>query len=77
VRELLWFNRGFMKAETRGDQLVLSDLRMGSEPDYVFRFTVAEKDASGAWHPVRPVPATWTAAANRLAGVWTRLWHEP
>lgn len=77
VRELLWFNRGFMKAEQRDKRLVLSDLRMGAEPDYVFRFAVAAKDASGAWREIRPEAAAWPSAASRVQGVWSRLWHEP
>jgi inner membrane protein len=77
VRELHWFNRGFMKAEKRDDRLVLSDLRMGSELDYIFRFAVAEKTAAGTWSPITPETAEWPAADNRLAGVWMRLWNEP
>jgi len=77
VRELQWFNRGFMKAGQRDDLLVLSDLRMGSEPDYSFRFAVARKDAAGGWTAITPEAAEWPAADNRLASVWTRLWNEP
>src|SRR5690606_15668561 len=35
VERLAWFNRGFMRAREVGGELVLSDLRMGHEPDYV------------------------------------------
>ena len=42
VARLLWFNHHFAKAHVRDGKLVLSDLRMGSEPDYSFRFAVAE-----------------------------------
>lgn len=37
VQRLTWFTHGFLKAEQHDGRLVLSDLRMGSEPDYVFR----------------------------------------
>lgn len=78
VRELLWFNRGFMKAEERDGRLVLSDLRMGVEPDqYVFRFAVAERDTSGTWREIRPEAAEWPSASSRIEGVWTRIWNEP
>ena len=78
VRRLRWFNRGFMKAETRAGQLVLSDLRMGSEPDYVFRFAVAEVDSAGGWRVIEHVPEVeWPASKGRAAGVWTRMWNEP
>lgn len=76
VRRLLWFNRGFMKFEAHDDELVVSDLRMGVEPDYVFNFVVAERDgADGAWREVRPRQLQWPRqATRRLAGVWPRIW---
>lgn len=78
VRELAWFNHGFMKAEQRDGRLVLSDLRMGAEPDYVFRFAVAEADGAGGWHALDRVEAAeWPAQHGRASGVWTRLWTEP
>ncbi len=47
VRRLKWFSRGFLSAEVRAGQLVLSDLRMGAEPDfYVFSFAVAAHDGA-------------------------------
>ena len=77
VQRLAWFNRGFMAAAVVDDRLQLSDLRMGAEPDYFFRFTVARRSADG-WRPVRPaqsamsrdVGATWNAT-------WARMWLEP
>lgn len=44
------FSKGFFKAERMGARIVVSDLRMGLTPNYVFRFAVA--DARGA--PVFP-----------------------
>lgn len=68
VRQLSWFNRGFMRAQVQdapadGAQaalpvprqwLVLSDLRMGMEPHYNFNFAVAQRTAGGAWQPLQP-----------------------
>ncbi|SKA14406.1 metal-dependent hydrolase [Novilysobacter spongiicola] len=74
VRRLRWFNRGFMKAERRDGLLVLSDLRMGAEPDYSFRFVVAEHDGS-AWREVAPTQMEWPwEASDRLAAMWRRIW---
>ena len=53
VQRLSWFNHGFMKAQVEDGSLVLSDLRMGAEPDYTFRFVVARQD-HGAWRAVTP-----------------------
>jgi inner membrane protein len=42
VAKLRWFTRGFYAASRVGDDIVMTDLRMGSEPTYVFSFTVAK-----------------------------------
>lgn len=77
VQRLHWFNRGFMKAEERQGELVLSDLRMGSEPDYSFRFAVARKEA-GAWTQIPPRQLQWPwDARRRLGAMWQRIWNEP
>ena len=77
VDRLLWFNRGFMKAEVREGKLVLSDLRMGAEPDYSFRFVVAERDGSG-WRAYGPEQAQWPwEAGRRLSAMWERIWVRP
>ena len=53
VERILWFDHGFAKAQVRDDTLVLSDLRMGSEPDYSFNFAVA-REKNGKWMaPIR------------------------
>ncbi|MDH5822962.1 metal-dependent hydrolase [Luteimonas sp. RD2P54] len=77
VRRLAWFNHGFMKAAVRDDGLVLSDLRMGAEPDYSFNFEVARRDAGG-WRGVPPRQLEWaTPRRDQLARMWTRIWNEP
>ena len=77
VERLTWFNHGFMKAQVREDRLVLSDLRMGAEPDYSFNFAVAERDGAG-WREVPPQQLEWPwEARRRLAQMWHRIWEEP
>lgn len=77
VRELAWFNRGFMKASTREGRLVVSDLRMGAEPDYTFRFIIARREA-GRWIPVRVEQPDWPwDARRRLSAMWQRIWIAP
>lgn len=77
VQRLQWFNRGFMKAEQHGDRLVLSDLRMGAEPDYTFRFAVAARDGNG-WREIPPQQLQWPWQARRhLGAMWQRIWHAP
>jgi inner membrane protein len=84
VQRLQWFNRGFMRAQVVDGRLVLSDLRMGLEPDYTFNFVVAEQ-ADGQWRPITPEqvrvdyssPAARADAGRRLAAMWQRIWHAP
>lgn len=42
VQRLDWFTQGFFAARMQGEQLVLSDLRMGVEGAYTFNFHVAD-----------------------------------
>jgi inner membrane protein len=77
VQRLAWFNRGFMKAERRDDHLVLSDLRMGAEPDYTFRFAVARR-VDGRWQAIRPEQMRWPwESRRRLGELWQRIWERP
>ena len=74
VARLLWFNHHFMKAEVRHGELVLSDLRMGAEPDYTFRFAVAERSGAG-WREMPVVQLHWPwDATRRLPDMWDRIW---
>ena len=77
VQRLEWFNHGFMKAQQHDGQLVLSDLRMGAEPDYSFRFAVAQLDG-GIWREIPPRQLEWPwQASRRLAAMWDRIWTQP
>lgn len=77
VNRLKWFNHGFMKAEQSGGMLVLSDLRMGAEPDFSFRFAVAEASDDG-WQEIPPSQLEWPwQASRRLGEMWDRIWHAP
>jgi inner membrane protein len=47
LETLAWFSRGFYRIDKRGGEILVSDLRMGLTPNYVFRYLVAEHDADG------------------------------
>jgi inner membrane protein len=53
VQRLGRFSRGFYKLHERDGRAVITDLRMGQEPHYVFSFPVARREGS-AWAPVVP-----------------------
>lgn len=84
VQRLLWFNRGFMRAQVVDGRLLLSDLRMGLEPDYTFTFAVAEQ-RDGQWQATVPEqvradyssPQARADMGRRLAQMWHRIWHAP
>ncbi len=78
VQRLTWFTHGFLKAEQHDGRLVLSDLRMGSEPDYVFRYVVAEIDEKGNWRPIPVKRLHWAFEdRSRLGKIWQRIWNKP
>jgi inner membrane protein len=77
VERLRWFNHGFMKSQERDGELVLSDLRMGAEPDYTFRFAVARR-VNGEWREIAPRQLRWPwEASRRLDAMWQRIWRSP
>ena len=78
VRRLAWFNHGFMRAQVVDGELVLSDLRMGSEPDYFFSYAVARREVDG-WHAVSP-PRQLDLQRDfgpMWRATWHRIWNEP
>lgn len=76
VRRLIWFTHGFLKAERLDDRLVLSDLRMGVEPDYSFRYAVARRD-DGQWIAIPVEQLSWPLRVReRLPLLWRRIWNE-
>ena len=78
VQRLNWFTHGFLKAEQHDGRLVLSDLRMGAEPDYVFRYVVAAADQKGNWRPIPVGRLDWAFAdRSRLGRIWQRIWNKP
>lgn len=78
VRQLKWFNRGFMRARVQDERLVLSDLRMGLEPHYTFNFAVAER-VDGAWVQIEPEQIRWRRedVGGQLGAMWRRIWTSP
>lgn len=77
VRRMMAFSKGFFKLEQVGPRVVLSDLRMGQEPAYVFSFAVAERRSP----PTPPIPAQQIATRldfeRGLSWLWRRASGEP
>ena len=73
VKRLQWFTHGFYAVQQIGDGIVMTDLRMGMEPDYTFRFRVA---AVGNPHLVPEAARRVREPRNTkaLAWIWQRIW---
>ena len=72
VTRLQWFTKGFYRVSREGEAIVITDLRMGLEGSYVFRFQVGV-----AGEPLaQPVPAAQLPGeidTTRLSWLWQRL----
>jgi len=73
VQRLQWFTKNFYAASLLDNAIVITDLRMGSEPDYIFRFKVGEL---GNPHPSAAAVEQLPGIRNyeRLHWVWARIW---
>lgn len=74
VTRLQWFTKGFFKVWQEGSQVVMTDLRMGAEPSYVFSFVVGTLDQE------RPVVSSRRLKSERdftlLKKAWCRIWSD-
>ncbi len=74
VVKLKKFTRGYYAFSTVGEDVVMTDLRMGSEPDYVFRFKVARLNDRHPL-PVDDERLKTTRDWRGLAWIWKRIWN--
>lgn len=65
VRRLKWFTHGFYSVRQREDNVLITDLRMGLDPDYVFSFVVGKRNAD-VTEPAGPVLLPPPDFAQRL-----------
>ena len=72
VQRLVAFTKGFYKLEQRGSRLLISDLRMGQEPNYSFTFAVAERHSP----PVALAKPEQIAAALDIPRSLDWLWRR-
>ena len=63
VQRLRWFAGDFVRADVVDQRLVITDLRMGLEPDYVFRHVVAEQ--GNVQRAARAIEAGKTSSRKR------------
>ena len=53
LEKLAWFSRGYYRLDRRGNDIVVSDLRMGLTPHYAFQYAIARHSA-GAGQAIPP-----------------------
>jgi inner membrane protein len=75
VRRLRWFTHDFYAVDEIDGKLVMTDLRMGAEPRYVFRFAVADH-AGGVAKPMPVQQLPWPEyGAEDFRKIWRLMWH--
>lgn len=75
VSRLRWFAQDFLKAEVRDKRLVLTDLRMGAEPKYVFSHAVAVY-GNPHWKPIPTELVPTSFSRSDLDVFWQLLWMD-
>ena len=77
VARLARFSDGFFQLERIDNTVVMTDLRMGQEPAYVFRFKIGSLGPGGElMGPVEKTPVTRPPLRQGLAWLWQRLRGE-
>ena len=74
VEKLQHFTRGYYALSLEEGFVTMTDLRMGSEPDYVFRFKVA-RVSNPHPVPIDDVQLRTRQDLGRLGWVWDRIWQ--
>ncbi len=73
VRRLQWFTHGFYSVQRLLDDIVITDLRMGMEPSYVFRFKIGKLGNPHAI-PTDSQRVYSERQWGQLHWVWQRIW---
>ncbi|MBS7806927.1 metal-dependent hydrolase [Variovorax sp. PCZ-1] len=73
AERMAWFTHGFYSLREVKGQAILTDLRMGQEPGYVFQFALAQREGS-AWKTIQPEQiGNRGDAAKALPWLWARI----
>lgn len=77
MQRLDWFTHGFYALEQQQNQIIATDLRMGIEPVYFFRYLFAEVSDNPGINAVQPQRIrSEQRAHSRLNWLWQRIWNE-
>ncbi|AYC32261.1 metal-dependent hydrolase [Pseudomonas cavernae] len=76
-RRLAWFTHGILRYDRIGEQLVITDLRLGMTGFHPFRFVMAER-RGGEWR-LPPRVERWPSERGdleHLRQLWLRIWDQ-
>ncbi len=71
------FSKGFYKLQEQGGRVLLSDLRMGQEPAYIFTFVIARRASAPVPLAVPQQVGARPDVARGLPWLWRRALGEP
>ncbi len=71
------FSKGFYKLQEEGGRVLLSDLRMGQEPTYIFTFAIARRASAPVPLPVPEQVGARPDIARGLPWLWRRALGDP
>jgi len=74
VAKLEKFTRGYFAMSENNGSIVMTDLRMGSEPNYVFQFRVGVLEETKNI-PAKPVRLQAIRDWSQLPWLWARIWN--
>lgn len=73
AERMAWFTKGFYSLREVKGEAILTDLRMGQEPGYVFQFALAQREGA-AWKEITPMArGSRGDAAKALPWLWARI----
>lgn len=76
--KLQWFSRGYYRTDLEAGKLIVSDLRMGLTPYYVFRFALAEQNGTDvAWTDPIPMERQIETLDQDLSWLSERFFGRP
>ena len=73
--KLAAFSHGFYRVDLKDGELVMSDLRMGLTPSYVFRFAIAERNGDGLQPDSPGTPKEHARGAGRSRLAASPIWR--
>ncbi len=75
VDRIAWFSHGFHALQREGDAILVRDLRLGVEPNYVLTFRIAEFNSEDATM-VPPTRIAYSPDWSQLGWLWRRIFDE-